>query len=138
MTGKGILMMSREELRRVSLIRKILDGEITQREVAEILTLSDRQVRRIVSRVRRDGDEGVIHGLRGEPSHRAIEKRIKGKVISLCRSRYEGFGPTLASEKLEELDRIDVSRETLRGWFKEAGVSYRRRRARPHRCRCRL
>jgi transposase len=133
MTGKGILMMSREELRRVSLIRKVLDGEIRQKEVAEILDLSDRQVRRIVSRVREKGDEGVIHGLRGEPSHRAIEKRIKGKVIGLCRGRYEGFGPTLASEKLKELDGIDVSRETLRGWFREAGFPYRKRRARPHR-----
>jgi transcription initiation factor IIE alpha subunit len=73
MVGEDIIRMSHEELKRVSLIRKALDGEITQREIAEILVLSNRQVRRIVRRVR--------------------------EVISPCRSRYEGFGTTLASEK---------------------------------------
>jgi transposase len=133
MAGKGILMMSHEELKRVSLIRKALDQEITQREVAEILVLSDRQVRRIARRVREEGDEGVIHGSRGQRSHRAIEKRVKRKVIRLCRSRYEGFGPTLAAEKLRELDGIGISRETLRSWFREEDLLYRKRRGRPHR-----
>lgn len=133
MAGEGILMMSHEELKRINLIRKALDGEITQREVAEILEVCDRQVRRIVRRVREKGDEGVIHGSRGQLSHRAIEKRVKRKVISLCRSRYEGFGPTLASEKLREIEEIVVSRETLRGWFREENLRYRKRRCRPHR-----
>ena len=103
MAGKGIVMMSHEELKRINLIRKALDREITQREVAEILEICDRQVRRIARRVREEGDEEVVHGSRGQPSHTAIENRIKRKVITLCRSRYNGFGATLAAEKLREL-----------------------------------
>ena len=133
MVGEDIIRMSHEELKRVSLIRKALDREITQGEVAEVLEVCERQVRRIVSRVRDEGDEGVIHRSRGRPSHRAIENGVKRKVISLCRSRYEGFGPTLASEKLRELEEIEVSRETLRSWFKEAQLPYKKRRCRPHR-----
>jgi hypothetical protein len=133
MVGEDIIRMSHEELKRVSLIHKVLDREITQREVGEVLEVCERQVRRIVVRVREAGDEGVIHRLRGRPSHRAIKNGVKRKVISLCRSRYEGFGPTLASEKLRELDEIEVSRETLRGWFREEQIAYRKRRGRPHR-----
>lgn len=133
MTGRDIVVMSREELRRVSLIRKVLDGEVLQREVVEILGLCERQVRRLVGRVREEGDEGVIHRLRGRRSHKAVDERVKRKALRLCRTRYEGFGPTLASEKLGELDGIDVSRETLRGWFREEEMWYRKRRARPHR-----
>ncbi len=133
MTGRDIVVMSREELRRVSLIRKVLDGGMTQREVAEVLGMSGRQVRRIVRRVREDGDEGVIHGSRGQPSHGAIEEGVKRKALRLCRTRYEGFGPTLASEKLGELDGISVSRETLRVWFRGEEIGYRKRRLRPHR-----
>jgi len=133
MTGRDIVIMSREELRRVSLMRKVLDGEISQRDVAELLGLCDRQVRRIVVRVREEGDDGVIHRSRGEQSHGAIEAGVKRKAVRLCRTRYEGFGPTLASEKLWELDGIEVSRETLRGWFKEGQIEYRKRRLRPHR-----
>jgi len=120
-------------LRRVGLIRKVLDGEITQRVAAGVLGVCERQVRRIVGRVREEGDEGVIHGLRGGRSHKAIADRVRRRVIGLCRTRYEGFGPTLASEKLGELDGIEVSRETLRGWFREEEMGYRKRRLRPHR-----
>ena len=100
MAGRDIVAMSREELRRVSLIRKVLDGEISQREAAGILELSDRQVRRLVVRVREGGDEGLAHRLRDRRSHKAIDERVKRRVLRLCRTRYEGFGPTLASEKL--------------------------------------
>jgi transposase len=133
MTGRDIVVMSREELRRVSLLRKVLDGEMSQREAAGILELGERQVRRLVVRVRVEGDEGLIHRSRGERSHGAIEEGVKRKVLRLCRTRYEGFGPTLASEKLLELDGIDVSRETLRGWFRAEAMEYRKRRLRPHR-----
>ena len=125
--------MSQKELRRVSLIRKVLDGGISQREVAGILELSERQVRRLVVRAREDGDEGLVHRSRGERSHGAIEEGVKRKALRLCRTRYEGFGPTLASEKLAELDGISVSRETLRVWFREEEMEYRKRRLRPHR-----
>ena len=74
MAGKGILMLSREELRRVSLIRKVLEGEIRQREGAELLDLSDRQVRRIARRMEEEGDEGVIHRSRGQPSHGCVQR----------------------------------------------------------------
>ena len=120
-------------MRRVGLIRKVLDGEITQRVAAGLLDMCERQVRRMVGRVRAVGDEGVIHGLRGRRSHKAIDGGLRRRVIRLCRTRYEGFGPTLASEKLRELDGIEVSRETLRGWFREEEMGYRRRRLRPHR-----
>lgn len=133
MAGRDIVMMSREELRRVSLIRKVLDGEMTQRAVVGVLGVCERQVRRIVGRVREEGDEGVIHRLRGRRSHKAVADRVRRRVIGLCRTRYEGFGPTLASEKLGELDGIEVSRETLRGWFREEEMGYRKRRLRPHR-----
>ena len=133
MTGRDIVVMSQKELRRVSLIRKVLDGGISQREVAGILELSERQVRRLVVRAREDGDEGLVHRSRGERSHGAIEEGVKRKALRLCRTRYEGFGPTLASEKLAELDGISVSRETLRVWFREEEMEYRKRRLRPHR-----
>jgi transposase len=128
-----MVVMSREELRRVGLIRKVLDGEMTQRAVAGLLDVCERQVRRMVGRVRAVGDEGVIHRLRGRRSHKAIGDEVRCRVLRLCRTRYEGFGPTLASEKLGELDGIEVSRETLRVWFREEEIEYRKRRLRPHR-----
>ncbi len=133
MTGKDMIAMSQGDLRRLEVIHKVIDKSVTQAEAAGILGLSDRQIRRIVTRVSEDGDKGIIHQSRGQPSHNATDLKIKKKAINLCRGTYEGFGPTLASEKLFERDRIDISRETLRQWLKNEKLPYRERKKRPHR-----
>ncbi|MCX5712084.1 MAG: helix-turn-helix domain-containing protein, partial [Candidatus Omnitrophica bacterium] len=58
---EGILMIRPNELKRYQLISKVLDRNINQQEAAELLGISDRQVRRIVQRVRVEGERGVIH-----------------------------------------------------------------------------
>jgi hypothetical protein len=42
-------------------------------------------------------------------------------VIGIIREHYPDFGPTLAAEKLAELHRIHLARETLRQWMMMAG-----------------
>jgi hypothetical protein len=124
----GILIMSQKELERSQIIRKIFDKEINQQEAAEYLGISDRQVRRIVKRVRKEGDRGLLHQLRGRVGNRRISQGLKRRVVSIYRRVYEGFGPTLASEKLLERERIKVNDETLRLWLIEEGLWRPRRR----------
>ena len=130
---EDILTMSQRELKRLHVIRKAIDKCLKQREAAEVLDLSQRQIRRLVKRVREESDKGIIHRLRGIKSHHSIVEAVKQKALALCRGKYAGFNPTFASEKLFERDRIKISRETLRQWFIAAGISYDERKARPHR-----
>lgn len=120
--GKDILMMSREEVQRYQIIRKILDRVINQQDGAEYLGLSDRQVRRIVRRVRAEGESGVIHKLRGKMGCRRLDSKVRERIIGLYRRQYEGFGPLLASEKLQERDGVKVNAETLRLWLIQEGL----------------
>ncbi len=121
MAGKDILIMSRKEARRLHVIRKVLDGEIKQVNAAEMLSMSARQIRRIVERIRDEGEEGVIHKLRGAESNHKTADKVKDKIFRLYRKKYEGFGPTLAAEKLHDLDGITISDETLRLWLIDSG-----------------
>lgn len=130
---EDILTMSQRELKRLHLIRKAIDRRIKQREAAELLELSQRQIRRLVKRVREESDKGIIHRSRGKQSHRAIAETIKSKALALCRGIYAGFNPTFASEKLFERNKIKIGRETLRQWFIAEGIAYEKRKARPHR-----
>ncbi|MFA4843193.1 MAG: ISNCY family transposase, partial [Candidatus Omnitrophota bacterium] len=109
------------------------DKRVTQVEAAGILDLCDRQIRRIAERIVQEGDKGVVHRSRGQPSHNAINPKIKKRAIDLCKDVYDGFGPTLASEKLFERDKIRINRETLRQWLKEEQLPYRDRKKRPYR-----
>jgi hypothetical protein len=110
-----------------------LERVIKQVEAAEILSLSGRQIRRIVKRIRSEGDRGIVHQSRGKPSNRRTPDKVKNNVIRLYRAQYKDFGPTLASEKLLERDGIGISDETLRRWLLEAGDWKKTRKARGHR-----
>lgn len=119
---KDMLMMSRKEIKRYQVIRKILERGINQQEASEYLGITDRQVRRIVKRVRLNGELGVIHKLRGKEGNRKTRSSFKQKVLELYRKNYWDFGPVLASEKLNERDGIKVNDETLRLWLIKAGL----------------
>jgi hypothetical protein len=133
MAGKGIIMATQEELKRLNIIHKVLDKSITQTEAAGVLDLTDRHIRRMAARIAKEGDKGIVHKLRGQPAHNCTLDKVKTKALNLCKNIYEGFSPTLASEKLFERDKIKVSRELLRAWFIEEHIAYASRKARPHR-----
>jgi transposase len=125
--------MSGKELRRVHVIRQVLDQKLTQAKAATVLGLSPRQVRRLVTRVRQEGDGGLVHRGRGQPSNRRIPEGHKTKILRLYETRYGDFGPTLAVEKLAERHGLTLSDETLRRWLRGRGIDHFARRKRPHR-----
>jgi len=128
-----MIIMSQKESNRLYVIRQAIDKVIKQHQAAEILGLTDRQVRRIARSIRREGSAGVCHKSRGKRSHNRIADKIKDKATVLCRDTYKGFGPTHASEKLLTVHKIKVSIETLRGWLQEEDIPYKGRKKRPHR-----
>ena len=130
---EDILTMSQKELKRLHVIRKAIEKRIKQKEAAGLLEIGERQIRRLVRRVREESDKGIIHRSRGKRSHRALQEALRQKALMLCKGIYAGFNPTLASEKLFERDKIHISRETLRQWFIAEGIQYDKRKARPHR-----
>lgn len=133
MAGKDIIAMTQQELKRLHIVRKALDKSITQLEAAELIGIGLRQAQRIARAVRIEGDKGVIHKSRGQPSNRALSDKIKEKALKLYKEKYHDFGPTLGSEKLFEIDKIKINDETLRLWLLEANIPYKKRKQRPHR-----
>ena len=133
MTERDIIMVKQKELKLLHVIHKVVEGEITQARAAEMISLSERQIRRIVKRIREEGDTGVQHRSRGRQSNRLKPKKLKERIIKLYQQKYKGFGPTLAAEKLLEIDAIQISDETLRLWLIDVGEWQKKRRSRTHR-----
>ncbi len=130
--GDGI-MVRQKELKRLHVIHKVIEGTLTQRDAAELVSLCERQIRRMVKRIREEGDAGIRHRARGKPSNRKVSKKLKERIVHLYRTTYPDFGPTLFSEKLEERNRISISRETARRWLVEEGLWKTHRRRKIHR-----
>jgi len=110
--------MTQGERDRLVTLKKAKDKVISQGEAALELGLSVRQVQRLLEGLKELGDQAVVHGLRGKPSKRRIaEKTEKEAVKILSAPVYEGFGPTLAAEYLENKHGIAASKETVRQWM---------------------
>jgi transposase len=134
MSQEGRIGMSQSERDVLSVMKPVLAGERTQAEAARLLKLSVRQVRRLQRRLEAEGDAAVMHKLRGRPSNRRKTDDVRQTVLAKYRRHFHDFGPTLASEKLAELD-LAVSPETLRRWLLVEGLWTRKRHRDPHRTR---
>ena len=133
MKKQDIIMVRNKELKKLHIVKKFIEKQIKQKEAAKVLGISTRQVRRIASRLKAEGDSSIAHRLRGKKSNNATPESARQKVVALYKKNYWDFGPTLASEKLSLLDGIKVSKETLRGWLISEGLLTKRRKPRHHR-----
>jgi transposase InsO family protein len=110
--------MTQADRDRLVALKKIKRKLITQREAAEELELSIRQVQRLLNGLQDRGDKAVIHGLLGKASNRRIEEKIERQAVKILSVPvYEGFGPTLAAEYLGKKHGIEASKETVRQWM---------------------
>jgi transposase len=115
---EGPLLMTQADRDRLVTLKKAKKKVITQREAAEELGVSTRQVKRLLHALKKRGDKAVIHGLRGKASNRRIADATEKEAVKILSAEvYAGFGPTLAAEYLCELHGIEVSKETLRQWM---------------------
>jgi DNA-binding Lrp family transcriptional regulator len=113
------IALSQRERDRLHVLHDAQQGRLTQVAAAQRMKLSERQVRRLLQRLREEGDRVVIHGLRGRPSNRKLDVSFERKVLTRVGQRYADFGPTLAAEHLAQ-DGLPLSRETLRKWMTKA------------------
>ncbi len=129
--------MSDRELVRAAVLARVVDGDLTSAEGAELLALSVRQVKRLRKRFVGCGARGLAHGNLSRASNHAHSAALHTRVIELIRERYSGpaergpgqrFGPTLAAEHLREDDGIEVPVSTLRRWMKAEGLWTRKRK----------
>ena len=126
--------MSGKEVDRLSMVRKLEAKRLRQREAAEQLGLSVRQVKRLLRRYRQDGATGLVSRRRGRRPNNAMDAGIRREVMDWVVKRYADFGPTLACEKLTEAHGCRLSAERLRQWMLAEGLwkAKSRRRLRIH------
>jgi len=129
------ISMSQRERHRLEAFARVRRGEITLVKASELLGLSYRQAKRCLRRYRKEGDRGLVHRLRGQPSNRQTDARRKRRVLAVYEKKYADYGPTLATECLKEDYDLEVAAETLRQWLLSAGLWRKQRRRRPYRQR---
>lgn len=122
-------MMTQRDRDRLVVLKKVQKRLITQAMAAAELQVSERQVRRLLAKLAAQGDRAVVHGLRGRPSNRKLDKDKRQRIVAvLSEDRYRDYGPTLASEMLARRHGLKVGREALRQLMISAGLWRARKR----------
>ena len=98
------IIMSKKELKRKTILDRVMIGHISISDAAKRLSVCTKTIRRSLKKYREQGDKGLVHKSRGKVSNRMIPAIHKESVIKIYEEKYFGFGPTFASEKLEEED----------------------------------
>lgn len=125
--------MSNKELNQINIIEKLKRGEISRKTAAEVLGRARRTISRRLKRYCKDGPAGLVHRSAGKPGNRSYDPAKKEIILKLLTTKYVGFGPTFASEKLAEHDNIIINRETLRRFMIKNGLWQKKRKRTKHR-----
>jgi transposase len=130
------MQMSLRQAKRLEAIGRVTEGMWTMRVAAASVGLSVRQLRRLCRSVEDRGAEGLLHGNSGkEPANKHVGKMTR-KVVELARKKYAGFNDHHLTEKLAEVEKLDVGRSTVSRWLRAAGLGpVRKRRSQRHRRR---
>ena len=138
----GGLAMSGREREKLVVIAQVCGRVLSQGAAADRLRICVRQVKRLGRAYRAEGDAGLVSRQRGRASNRRFAPGVGGRTSELLGGKYRDFGPTLACEKLAELEGIfglarDDSTAPDSAWLMEAeaaasqaGVSIAERRPR--------
>lgn len=91
-------------------------------EAAEMLSITTRQVHRLLNRIRTEGISGLVDRRVGRPSPNRIPIQDRVRIIEILEGDLKGYPPTHAAEILRDEYEITVSSEKIRKIMIEEGI----------------
>jgi len=130
-------LMTKKELTRVYVIKSLIEDKMESRDAAEVLNLSERQIKRLKAGVKKEGEVFVIHKNRGRKPKHTIPDKIRDKIVFLALTKYKGVNYTHLAELLREEEGITVSQSSVSRILKAKGIKSPRKHKppKPHRSR---
>ncbi len=103
-------------------ILRAVSKQITWMEAAEILGMSDRNMRRYRNRLEKGGYDGLIDRRTRRPSPKRVPMEQVERVLTLYRETYFDFNVRHFHEKLQEEHGITLSYTWVKNALQEAGL----------------
>src|ERR1700728_2072553 len=103
-------------------ILRAMAKKITWGQAAEIIGISDRQMRRWYERYREFGDDGLFDRRWRRPSPKRVPVEMVEQVLGLYREKYSGLNVQHFTEKLREQHSIRLSYTWIKTALQGAGL----------------
>lgn len=125
------MRLTMKEQRRIEVIQGVMGRRVAVEDGGRVLGRSVRTIFRMVSRLREQGLQGLIHGNRGRKSPRRIPDRMREKMVAMAKGKYRDVNDTHFRELLAREEKVEVGRSTLRRILRTAGIAPKRKRRSP-------
>jgi hypothetical protein len=122
---------SQKELQRIKVLENAVEGRLSVAAAAELLQLSDRQVKRLKQNYDDADPNWVHHGNWGRQPANAIPQDTRSQVIEWAHGKYAGFNDSHLQEKLAVAEGIGLSRQNVRRILRGAQLRSPQRRRSP-------
>src|SRR5216684_4570847 len=114
-------------------ILRAMAKRITWWQAAEIIGISDRQMRRWRERYEEFGFRGLFDRRRGKPSPKKVPVAVVEKVLGLYREKYFDLNVRHFQEKLRTEHQVEISYSWVKGLLQGAGMVAQGRQRGVHR-----
>jgi transposase len=114
-------------------ILRAMGKKITWWQAAEIIGISDRQMRRWRERYEEFGFRGLFDRRRGKPSPKKVPVAVVEKVLGLYREKYFDLNVRHFHEKLQAEHQVEISYSWVKGLLQGAGMVAQGRQRGVHR-----
>src|SRR5579862_3902495 len=123
---QGMESYSRAAMERAMKVQEVIlravAKKITWWQAAEIMGISDRQMRRVRERYEEFGFRGLFDRRRGKPSPKRVPLAVLERVLELYRERYFDLNVRHFHEKLTSEHQIELSYSWVKGVLQGAGL----------------
>ena len=136
---QGMESYSRAAMERGMKVQEVILRAVAKKirwwQAAEIMGISDRQMRRVRERYEEFGFRGLFDRRRGKPSPKRVSLAVLERVLELYRERYFDLNVRHFHEKLTSEHQIELSYSWVKGVLQGAGLIARGRKRGVHRQR---
>ena len=103
------LKMTQNELDINSVMDRLIKKELTIPEAAKRINKTERHVKRLKKRYKREWSKWLINKARWNPSNHKLDSKKYENAIQIVKEKYSDYWPTLSSEVLLENHNIRVN-----------------------------
>jgi len=137
---RGDIFLSVAESAKFNVISRVVDGVMTIKEAANMLGLSERQIKRLKKGAQTEGAAALVHKNRGRSPKHALSGGEHCQILELAVSLYKDTSCQHMSELLAEHQSITASAKTIARVLHKANVKLRfgKKQARRRRSRDRM
>lgn len=132
------LLVTMKDVQRYKVLKDVIEKKLKGIQAAEVLKLSAVHVSRLKAKLINGGFEAILRKPPPKPPNQKISASVVQRILKLHKKLYYDFNILHFTEKLQEVHKLDYSRESIRQLLIKADVHTPKKKRKIHRMRRRM